>query len=135
MNRWTIRTAAALLGAAVVAGCGPSTSGKSPAPNFDTLAAQVARNSICQSSLPLTRQLGSDLSQPAASAALAGIARGLQHLSNAAQDSLLQQRLQNLVDEIQVLRAAWSHQSARTVDVTDELRGMINGFGRTCPGH
>jgi hypothetical protein len=85
--------------------------------------------------MPLTRQVGAELSRPTASAALAAVSNVLQRLSDASQDSLLQQRLQNLVDEIAVLRAAWSHHSSRTVDVADELRGMVNGFGRTCPGH
>ena len=87
--------------------------------------------------MPLTRQVGADLSRPTATsaAALAAVSRTLQKLSDASQDSLLQQRLQNFVDEIEVLRAAWSHHSARTVDVTDQLRGMVSGFGRTCPGH
>lgn len=137
MNRWMMQASAAVVGALVIAGCGPGTSGKNTAPNFDALAAQAARTTTCQSSMPLTRQIGADLSRPTASsaAALTAISRALQKLSDASQDSLLQQRLQNFVDEIEVLRAAWSHHSARTVDVTDQLRGMVNGFGRTCPGH
>jgi hypothetical protein len=87
--------------------------------------------------MPLTRQIGTDLARPtaASAASLVTISHALQQLSNASQDSLLQQRLQNFVDEIAVLRAAWSAHSDRAVDVTDHLRGMVNGFSRTCPGH
>ena len=134
MNRWTTGTAAVLVSAVVFAGCGPNTPDKGTGPDLNALAAQVARAGTCQSSMTLTRQLGSDLSRPGETAALGNISRALQTLSNATQDSLLQQRLQNLVDEIAVLRAAWQHHSQRTTDVTDQLRGMVNGFARTCPG-
>src|SRR3954470_19584441 len=106
-------TSAVLVSAVVLAGCGPNTSDKGTGPGLNALAAQAARVSTCQSSMPLTRQIGKDLSHPGASAALANISRALEKLSNATEDSLLQQRLQNLVDEIAVLRAAWSHHSER----------------------
>ena len=137
MNRLTTQASAALVTAFVVVGCGPGTTGNGTAPDFNSMAAQAARTTTCQSSTPLIRQVGSGLGRPSAASSIAldTISRALQKLSNASQDSLLQQRLQNFVDEIEVLRAAWSHHSTRTVDVTDQLRGMVNGFGRTCPGH
>jgi len=135
VNRWTIGASAVMVSAVVLAGCGPNTSDNGTAPGFDSVAAQAARVSTCQSSMPLTRQIASNLSRPGASATLGNVSLALEKLSAATEDSLLQQRLQNLVDDIAVLRAAWSHHSERTTDVTDQLRGMVNGFARTCPGH
>ena len=130
------RLVAVTLGVSIVAGCanaGPS--GQGP-PDLNVLASRAARHSTCSASLPLTRQLGQNIghrSAPAASA-LAGISHRLKVLSDGTQDSLLQQRLQDLVDEIAVLQSSWRHDEAsRTRDVTARLRGMVNGFGITCP--